>query len=61
MMEKPDIPGVGKYTKPPFRCGRVSVSNCQELEIKSHIDPFHPSRRCKMKWVEDVLDPEDVV
>ena len=60
-MEKPDIPGVGRYMKPPFHCVSVSVSDLQGLGIKLHIDPFHSSHRCRMKWIEDILNPEEVV
>jgi len=61
MMEKPDIPRVGKCTKPLFLCIGESVSDLQTLEATPHINPLHCGHRYRMKWVEDILDPEDVV
>jgi hypothetical protein len=60
-MEKPGIPRVGRCTKPPFHCINASVSDLQKPGVTSHIDPLHSDRRRRMEWVEDILDPEDVV
>jgi len=54
-------PRSGYIHEAPVPLRHLSGSDLHELGMNSHIDPLHRSRRCRVEWVENILDPEDVV